>query len=85
MLVVAAIALRLPGLGNPPQDAHHVRQSDTASIARIMARDGVDLLHPRIGWACACGEILPKEGAVLACARCGATYREEEGLLQSQT
>ncbi len=51
MLVVAAIALRLPGLGNPPQDAHHVRQSDTASIARIMARDGVDLLHPRIGWA----------------------------------
>ncbi len=31
----------------------------------------------RIGWACACGEILPREGAELVCARCGASYRED--------
>ncbi len=50
-LFVAAAALRVPDLGLPPLDTHHVRQSDTASIARIMAREGVDLLRPRIGWA----------------------------------
>ena len=31
----------------------------------------------RIGWACACGEILPRGGAELICARCGASYSED--------
>jgi len=35
----------------------------------------------RIGWACACGDVLPKGGAALTCARCGAAYREEDGRL----
>lgn len=50
-LLVCALLVRLPGLSAPPLDAHHVRQADTASMARVMARDGIDLLHPRIGWA----------------------------------
>ncbi len=49
--LLLAIAVRLPGIGNGPQDIHHVRQSDTSSIARNMARHGIDLLHPRIDWA----------------------------------
>ncbi len=51
LLVLAAVAVRLPGLSNPPTDIHHVRQSDTASVARNMAREGIDPLHPRIDWA----------------------------------
>lgn len=51
LVILLAIAVRLPGIGNPPQDIHHVRQSDTSSIARNMAREGIDLLHPRIDWA----------------------------------
>ncbi|MFH1531586.1 MAG: acyltransferase [Pseudomonadota bacterium] len=35
----------------------------------------------RVGWACACGEILPKGSAPLTCARCGGAYREENGQL----
>jgi len=50
-LLVVAFLVRLPGLGAPPLDAHHVRQSDTSSIARVMAREGIDVLRPRIGWA----------------------------------
>jgi 4-amino-4-deoxy-L-arabinose transferase-like glycosyltransferase len=51
LLLAIGLVLRLPGIGAAPLDAHHVRQADTASIARVMARDGIDLLHPRIGWA----------------------------------
>lgn len=51
LLLLVAVLVRLPGLANPPTDIHHVRQSDTASIARNMARDGIDLLNPRIDWA----------------------------------
>ena len=51
VLVVIAVSLRLPGLSSPPVDAHHVRQADTASIARNMMREGIDVLHPRIDWA----------------------------------
>jgi len=51
LLLAIGLLLRLPGIAAPPLDAHHVRQADTASIARVMAREGIDLLHPRIGWA----------------------------------
>ena len=51
LVLILALAPRLHNLDAPPLDANHVRQSDTASIARIMAREGIDLLHPRIDWA----------------------------------
>ena len=50
-LIATGLGLRLIAIDNRPLDAHHVRQSDTSSIARVMAREGVDLLHPRIAWA----------------------------------
>lgn len=51
LLIAVGLGLRLVAVDNPPLDAHHVRQSDTASIARIMCRENIDLLHPRIAWA----------------------------------
>ena len=51
LLVLGALLLRAPGLASPPTDIHHVRQADTASIARNFVREGVDLLRPRIDWA----------------------------------
>jgi len=51
LVVLLGVLLRLPGLNTPPLDGHHVRQADTASMARIMARDGLTLWTPRIGWA----------------------------------
>jgi hypothetical protein len=51
LLVALALAPRLSGLDSPPVDAHHVRQADTANIARNMLREGIDVLHPRIDWA----------------------------------
>jgi hypothetical protein len=51
LLVLVGLAIRLVLLGNEPLDGHHVRQADTASIARVMARDTLTLWTPRIGWA----------------------------------
>jgi len=51
VLAAIAVSLRLGGLNSPPVDVHHVRQADTANIARNMLREGVDVLHPRIDWA----------------------------------
>ncbi len=51
LLIAVGLGLRLVAVDNPPLDAHHVRQSDTASIARVMCRESIDLLHPRIAWA----------------------------------
>lgn len=35
----------------------------------------------RIGWACTCGEILPKEGRLLTCLRCESGYEVRSGQL----
>jgi len=51
VLVLVGLFLRAPALDAPPVDGHHVRQADTASMARIMAREGATLWTPRIGWA----------------------------------
>ena len=51
LLLSCGLGVRLVGLTNPPLDAHHVRQADTAAMARFMCRDGIDLLRPRIHWA----------------------------------
>jgi len=51
VLVALALTVRFISLQAPPVDVHHVRQADTASIARNMLREGIDILHPRIDWA----------------------------------
>jgi len=51
LLVLCGILLRVSFLAAPPVDGHHVRQADTASIARVMARDTLSLWTPRIGWS----------------------------------
>src|SRR5437773_5532247 len=37
----------------------------------------------RVGWMCQCGERLILSGGKAACAACGATYQESEGLLRA--
>ena len=51
LLLALGLCVRLVGIGQPPLDSHHIRQSDTASVARIMCRERLDPLHPRIHWA----------------------------------
>ncbi|HET7791338.1 MAG TPA: acyltransferase [Gemmatimonadales bacterium] len=36
----------------------------------------------RVGWMCQCGERLRLEGGKAACAACGASYKEEGGVLR---
>jgi 4-amino-4-deoxy-L-arabinose transferase-like glycosyltransferase len=70
LLFALALAVRLPSLDTPPVDVHHVRQADTAGIARNMLREGIDVFHPRIDWAGAdAGYVeseLPLYGAAVA-------------------
>lgn len=47
ILVVMTIVLRLYKLNAPIADWHSFRQADTASVARIFAEHGIDLLRPR--------------------------------------
>lgn len=47
LLVTLTIALRLYKVGEPIADWHSFRQVDTAAVARIFVREGIDLLHPR--------------------------------------
>jgi len=51
LLIALGLGLRLIGVAHPPLDSHHIRQSDTAAVARIMCREQLDPLHPRIHWA----------------------------------
>lgn len=51
VLVAAGLMLRLYHFAWPPWDMHHVRQADTAGVARNLLRHGFDLLHPRVDWA----------------------------------
>jgi 4-amino-4-deoxy-L-arabinose transferase-like glycosyltransferase len=51
LIVVAAVAARLPLLGLPLTFEEDIwRQADTASIARNLYLGGFDVLHPRIDW-----------------------------------
>lgn len=38
----------------------------------------------RVGWACECGEILPKYDTEVTCPRCGRQYRLADGLLSEK-
>jgi hypothetical protein len=51
LVLLAGLLLRVTAIDSPPLDSHHVRQSDTSSMARVMMREGSDLLNPRIDWA----------------------------------
>ena len=35
----------------------------------------------QIGWVCECGQVLEKNGDILACPDCGRKYTEENGSL----
>lgn len=47
-LLLLALAVRLPTLAQPLIEAHAFRQTQTAYTAVLYARDGIDLLHPRV-------------------------------------
>ena len=47
LILVLALFLRLYKLNYPLADWHSWRQVDTASVTRIFAQEGLDLLHPR--------------------------------------
>jgi len=46
-VVILTIALRLYRVTAPVADWHSFRQTDTASVAQMYVRNGIDLLHPR--------------------------------------
>lgn len=53
LLILAAILLggfivRFYGFDNPIADWHSWRQSETASVSRNFAQDGIDMLHPKM-------------------------------------
>ncbi len=48
LLIVASIIVRLPTLAQPLTEAHAFRQTQTAYTAVLFARDGIDLLHPKL-------------------------------------
>lgn len=46
-IVVLALVLRLYKIENPVADWHSWRQADTASVTRVFAKEGINLLLPR--------------------------------------
>lgn len=46
-ILVGALLVRLYKIDNPVADWHSWRQADTASVTRVFAQEGLDLLHPR--------------------------------------
>lgn len=47
IVLVLGFILRLYRIDNPIADWHSWRQADTASVSRIFAEKGIDMLHPR--------------------------------------
>ena len=50
LILLAALALRLWHLGDPPWDYHNWRQTITLMVARDFARHGFPVLHPQVAW-----------------------------------
>ena len=50
LVLLVAIGVRALTLGAPLYEAHHIRQCDTATMARNMVRHGLDPFHPRLDW-----------------------------------
>lgn len=46
-VVLLTVVVRLYHITAPIADWHSFRQADTASVARLFARDGIDFMHPR--------------------------------------
>ena len=51
LLLAVGLGVRLWGVTNTPLDGHHVRQTDTASMALIMCQEEIAPFFPRIHWA----------------------------------
>lgn len=47
-ILLGGFAIRFYGFDNPIADWHSWRQSETASVSRNFAQDGIDMLHPRM-------------------------------------
>jgi len=47
IILVAALMVRLYKIDSPIADWHSWRQADTASVTRVFAQEGVNLLIPR--------------------------------------
>jgi hypothetical protein len=47
LLTVIAIAVRLYKIDSPIADWHSFRQVDTAAVAKLFQKNGIDLLHPK--------------------------------------
>lgn len=58
-VLLVAIGVRAFTLDAPLYEAHHIRQCDTATMARNMVRHGLDPFHPRLDWTG--GEAQPVE------------------------
>ncbi len=50
LLMLAAIMLRMPHLGEAIDEPHSWRQCDTAQYIHAFSKDGIDLLHPSVCW-----------------------------------
>lgn len=48
VILLGGFAVRFYGFDNPIADWHSWRQSETASVSRNFAQDGIDLLHPKM-------------------------------------
>jgi hypothetical protein len=48
VILIGGFAVRLYRFDNPVADWHSWRQADTSSVSRNFAKDGFDLLHPRM-------------------------------------
>lgn len=48
LMIVGSIIVRLPTLAQPLTEAHWFRQTQTAYTAVLFARDGIDLLNPKL-------------------------------------
>jgi Gpi18-like mannosyltransferase len=47
LIIFLGLILRLYKINNPVADWHSFRQADTASVGRLYAENGIDLLEPR--------------------------------------
>ena len=50
LILLAALALRLWHITDPPWDYHNWRQTITLMVARDFARHGLPVLHPQVQW-----------------------------------
>jgi len=67
-VLLVAIGVRAFTLDAPLYEAHHIRQSDTATMARNMVRHGLDPFHPRLDWTGREAQVVESEFPIYAFA-----------------